>query len=1310
MEITAKQRNDEVFIAQRSYTTHILTHGSTSDADPKMCSVPGVPTPGSEVSVVITRVNLNQNCGLVELWVNLNNEIKHVYEEMREEIQTPKRNFCGPEGKTGDLCLVSIEEKWHRARIVSVQEEKYNVFLIDQGQLHGTRSDTLAWGKDECFILPPEIECCVLANVLSIENNWPERATNFLKSLPGKEFRGTVQHALMPDRKILLDLTIISKHLCKEGVAKKVPAVEFKNLVLKCSNLPEENKMDMITKEQSLNVCSQLESNDQYFYPEVTTNSLESIRVTEVIDPSNIFCELGLFSKAMKILTEQLNQELNDKASTDKSQPQTVGAPCAAMGMDGKWRRALLKSQVASEDTTVEVFFVDEGKTELVQASNVKNLDRKFLRMPVITYKCKMEGAKNDRQWEHKEIDHLKSIILDQNIVARFQSHNLPEDKYNVILYTSSAACINDYFFETKVDEFKNDANFPHKLFINCDAATPSNSQNSSLIQGYNSPFSPMERPLCDSLTVGASVNVRISCIDGPNKFWCQTSQCDKKLDVLMKDLQCYYASVHPKPLVESFCVAKNPDDNKWYRAKIITGQQSPDVEVRFIDFGETKKVPLRELRPIDPTFLRLDAQAFQCSLVNVPPTDLDHANKEFHKFVDESSDLKCVIKAVTSDEEGMLLNVVDLQTQSESASQVLTEKLATIPAVFNRSDYKIEVASKEKICISYSETVHNFYCQLDRNSQLFQQVQRDLKKLASNAVHAEHSFAVNDICIAKYSDAKWQRGQVVEISPDLKVHFVDLGKTLAVNKSDIQPFPNEASSARTVPILAVPLALFNVPEDIPEEINAWFAEKVVGKSLAMSVLGKEENGKLLIELFEDLRSLNAQVREKIVNFRSTSANALNDSTTKKTDAMEVDGPKNTHNASEVFATKIIDYRKPVVSFETQQVLKATSISSPDYFWLECGDTSELDKIMELAQIEGQLPQPPKFWESVTYRFAVLALYKDDNKWYRAKVLKDKRDSDGISVVFVDYGNEEKVKLEEVRPISKKLLEFPPQAFLCTLELDVEQDDEEEWSGELCDKFYDLVLKQPVSVKVLKMGRNWDVHMPQYTVHIDNEQVYELLQSSGIKYGENAITNPPDEPFKPFRHYGYKNILYNKLYEISEMAQKEEEEEEPEEEDDDYDEDDEDEYNEDEHYRKFISKICPDCPCLAYDHEDKKWHRAHIVWVACNDIKVVLVDTGKHFSVRPCNASDTAQFVEDNQWYRALVGEKSGDKYNVVFVDYGNEIDDVTIKEQESCRKIFSINLRKRFCAHCMDLKVARHLGRQSFDDFYSTILDKRLK
>ncbi|KAL3968591.1 fatty acid-binding protein 1, liver [Sarotherodon galilaeus] len=910
-----------------------------------MCSIPGLPAPGTEIPVLIMRVNLKPNCGLVELWVNMDDEKKHIYEQMREEIQTPHRKFSGLEGKPGDLCLVCIRETWHRARIISIESQTYNLFLIDQGQPHIATNEVLAWAQNDSFLLPPEFECCILANILSLEKNFPDRATKFLMSLPGKKFKGLVQYVLMPDRTILLDIPVVSKHMCKSRVAKKIPVEEFKNIVLKCLNFPNDESSEAfdVTQEQSLNVSSQFAKHNQYFYPELLTDILETVYVTEVIDPENIFCQLLILSKAVKILSEQIHQHYEESSNFGEELPQSCGDPCTAKGTDGRWHRSLLKQNIETCDGAVKVFHVDEGKNDLVPVKDIRPLAGKFLRMPVITYRCSLNGIKeNGREWTAVQTDLLKSLLLNKTVVVTFDHYDATQYIYNVTLYAANATCVNSSFLEkadfiplSKLEqdlivlnesinssflsllEDEQCMNLQNKVNVIPDGVpegTAPSSKNKTVNGGQeraspscnsdiytkassepavdcNGPTAPgfcseLQSACHDSaFTVGSSVNVKVSCIESLQKFWCQKTENEDSLRLLMQDLQNHCSSTLYQPLVQSICVARNPDDNMWYRARIVANSNSPVVDVRFIDYGQIKKVPLQDVHPIDPAFLRLSTQAFPCCLVNlksptypVTTTWNSDALAEFHKFVDLSAStdngLKCIVKAVESDGEGLLLNMVDIQTASGSACELLDKKCAQSEAhlqcppqvtsdVYNYSTYNIEVGGKENVWITSSETVNHFYCQLDRNAKLFDKLMESVAQLLSEPQRLDQTLGLNSLCFARYTDNEWYRGQVVEMTPKLKVHFVDYGDTLVVSETDICPFPTEVSVARSFPVQAIPLGLFDVPAELPQEVNQWFADRAVGRSFTISV-AKVENGKLIVELYDGSVSVNMKVRERI--------------------------------------------------------------------------------------------------------------------------------------------------------------------------------------------------------------------------------------------------------------------------------------------------------------------------------------------------------------------------------------------------------------------------------------------------------------
>ncbi|XP_022606968.1 tudor domain-containing protein 6-like [Seriola dumerili] len=1398
-----------------------------------MCSIPGLPTPGSEVTVLITRVNLNPSCGLVELWVNVDDGRKHIYEQMREKIQIPERKFYGSEGKPGDLCLVCVSDTWHRARIVSIQSETYNVFLIDQGQPHVTTSETLAWAHSDSFLFPPEIESCILANVLSPENNVPEEATKFLKSLPGHKFKGLVQHVLMPDRTILLDITFISKQMCKFGVAKKIPGDEFKCLVLKCLHLPKEEAPE--AQEQNSNVSCQLEKHEQYFFPELLTDSFETVNVTEVTDPQNIFCKLHIFSKVLKILSEQIHQYYEEGSDFGEVQPQTCGDPCAAKGMSGRWHRSLLKQNITTDDGAVEVVHVDEGKTELVPVGDIRPLHGKFLRMPVVTYLCSLDGLQGkDTSWTMDQTEYLKSLLLNQTVVARFDHHNIHarQDVYDVTLYAANSACINYCFLEmaglfppckTEHDSNVLKESIPssflsslgdkqcmdlqNKVNVNVDdlqeqslPSTKNLEVNGSMDDGSTSGADaihlkePLEHPstgfpsevhhACDDdvFTVGSGINVKVSCIESLQKFWCQSTENGDSLSLLMQDLQKHYAAAHPQSLVESICVARNPDNNMWYRAKIIASHHSPVVDVRFIDYGQIRKVPLQEVRHIDPAFLWLNAQAFQCCLFNLKKstyptavTSADAALAEFQKFVDSgatsSTGLKCVVKAITSDEEGLLLNMVDIETPSDSACKLLAQKCAQTEAhmqippqvpsdAYNYSSHNIEVGGKEKVWVTSSENIGHFYCQLDRNSHLFDKVTENVKQLIGQPQYPDHPLGLNSICFVRYTDNQWHRGQIVEMSPKLKVHFVDYGDTLVVNESDIRPFPSEGGLARSILVQAVPLGLSDIPGEVPQEVNQWFADKAIGHSFTISVVEKGAKGKLIVELFDGSLNVNVKIRERIskmvqqkvttfiqqtdqqlsnsseqagvpnedcltqellnVSLTTSSQSITNVSTPEIEHGKTLDeGRQPTldviledketvlaqtfiqggHSDSQIMQlslppcsegnVNICMYKRPNISQDKAEEVYASCIVGPHYFWCQYNNTEDLNMVSMLAQEAGQAQKNMMFPETLGPGSPCLALFSSDNRWYRSQVIK--RTDDTLHVLFIDYGNEADVDINNVRALPQGLLDKAPQAFLCSL--NGFEESKGTWDDQVYDDFYNLLVDKPLRVTVFNIEDHSEIAVPQYAVQIECENI--LVNNAMRKYWkpvatehvmtkscqmENSLQGGQTE-FNMTHINVSKGNTNTSLYKKPKISKSQTE----------------------SVYASCI--VEPGFFWCQYANTEDLSELSMLAQEAGQAQKnMMFPETLGPGS--PC----LALFSSDNQWYRSQVIQRTDDTLHVLFIDYGNE-SDVDINNVRALPQGLLDKAPQAFLCSLNGFEESKGTwDDQVYDDFYNLLVDKPLR
>uniref|UniRef100_A0A3Q1HAU0 Tudor domain-containing protein n=1 Tax=Anabas testudineus TaxID=64144 RepID=A0A3Q1HAU0_ANATE len=1206
-----------------------------------MCSIPGLPTPGTEVSVLLTRVNLNPDFGLVELWVNMDDGRKHIYEQLREEIQIPKRKFYGSEGKPGDLCLVCISDIWHRARIASIQSETYNVFLIDQGQSHIAISEDLAWGNSDSFLLPPEIEFCILANVLSLDNNWPKRAAKFLKALPGKQFKGLVQHVLMPDRTILLDIPIVSKQMCKFEVAKKIPGDEFKCLVLKCLHLPEGDSSVAchLMQEETLNVSCQLEKHGQYFYPELLTDTFETVIVTEVIDPNKFFCKLLIFSKAVMILSEQIHQHYKERPDFGDAQPQTCGDPCAAKGTNGRWHRSLLKQNTVTSDGTVVVLHVDEGQTEVAPFGDIRPLHETFLRMPVFTYLCSLTGVKdNGTGWTTDQIEYLKSLLLNQTVVARFDHHNIPQDVYDVTMYAANAACINDCFMQTT---------------------------------GLLPPCKSEQNPNVEKAVIPSAF---VSALE----------------DKQYTDLE-------------------NEDS----------------VEVDYLHKG---------------TFSSTKSLEVNSRIDDVPTSsanDLDNKDSSEH-----------------------------------SAPLTHNDGCLSTGFHYNYSTYNIEVGGKEKVGVTCAENVHHFFCQLKRNSHLFDKVMENINQLIGQPQCTDHQLGLDSICFARYRDGQWYRGQIVEMSPKPKVHFVDFGYNLAVDESDIRPFPSEACIARSVPVQAVALGLFDVPDDVPQEVNQWFADHAVSHSLTISVIAKGTKGNLIVELFDGSLNVNVEVRERISKLIQNEMTGLHQqpdqqlsncseqgcapneyfltqelmnvqvlTNNTEQNKEEVKSPQeSTHSASETENGETSDetvmretftkgshgdseitpfslssrpednvdiFKRPDISQNKTEEVFASCIVGPHYFWCQFyANTEDLCKVSMLAQEAGQAQQDVMLMHTFSPGSPCLALFSSDTQWYRAQVIQ--RTDDTLHVLFVDYGNESDVNIKDVRSLPQSVLEIAPQAFLCSL--NGFDHSKGSWEDQVYDDFYSLLVDKPLKLTVLDMQDHSELTLPQYKVQLECENV--AVNDAVQKYWKSAVTE----------HVMTESPEREKSLQPSQTEATES--------------------------MFLIGQSNLTCPNSSEENVNTCiYNKAQISKNTTLDVYASCIVEPNFFWCQYANVKDLSKmstlaqeagqaqedvmfmdtlgpgspclalFSSDNHWYRAQVTQRTGDTLHrngdtvrVLFVDYGNE-SDIDIKDVRSLPLGLLEMAPQAFL--CSLKGFDRSKGSwddQVYDDFYNLLVDKPLR
>ncbi|XP_060571770.1 tudor domain-containing protein 7-like isoform X2 [Ruditapes philippinarum] len=134
-----------------------------------------------------------------------------------------------------------------------------------------------------------------------------------------------------------------------------------------------------------------------------------------------------------------------------------------------------------------------------------------------------------------------------------------------------------------------------------------------------------------------------------------------------------------------------------------------------------------------------------------------------------------------------------------------------------------------------------------------------------------------------------------------------------------------------------------------------------------------------------------------------------------------------------------------------------TFIYNPGYFCVQRED-SIIDTIAEQLQTHCQSTSSPPSKDLEKGRYCA-ALFSGDGAWTRAQILQHRPDGT-VELLFVDYGNVESVKEDDIRWLSPELAKYPCQAISCSLYGIQPLQGESEWGETASTLFADEVQEQ----------------------------------------------------------------------------------------------------------------------------------------------------------------------------------------------------------------------------------------------------------
>uniref|UniRef100_A0A672ZA77 Tudor domain containing 6 n=1 Tax=Sphaeramia orbicularis TaxID=375764 RepID=A0A672ZA77_9TELE len=729
---------------------------------------------------------------------------------------------------------------------------------------------------------------------------------------------------------------------------------------------------------------------------DLSLNSSHVAAVHHVSNPSEFWIQTQNYENEFDKLMDDMFYLYKDTRENVVENP-TVDHYCAAKAEDGNFYRATV-SEVGNAQ--VKVFFVDYGNSEVVDRSCIRTLPEEFKQLPRLALKCTLVDVKpHDGKWSHDACEFFTKAVEDKVLNVHVMA------KYD-----------DSYVVQLTDPEAHGERDLGKLIYIRLRCQFSNSGMSVQTPNALGPPINEKRIPTFKEqmFSIGNVLDVSVSYIESPNDFWCQLVHSAGHLKMLMHDMQAHYSGSVFEPLVGTACVARHPDNKMWYRALVIHKHETPHVDVLFIDYGQTETISLFDLRSICKEFLTLPGQAFRCSLLNpVDPTSAindwnEEAIARFHTFVENAASnfviLKCTIYAVMYNKQKIVFNVVDLETPFESICTSMVNLVKSVPPKkASWSSFSLD---------TYYYSTHN----LERNVEVIEDLKMKVNSLCGQLETIKLPSIFGTLCFAKYTDGQWYRGQIKATKPSILVHFVDYGDTIEVNKSDLLPVPREANYIMSVPVQALVCALSDVPNNVCSEVNNWFETNATECKFQALVVAREPDGKLNGEKQLTCRFVRQSRSVWEVSLEEEGMEVVCKVPVKSL----TDDSGNANDKCE----------------QVKEELDQKLLQNPCCLYFSHQDLQEgqqLD-VYITAPNDDQTFWYPRHIDTTTFPLGspCIALFSKDQHWYRAEVID--KDGDELSVLFVDYGNQSKVKAADVKEITPVLMESPTQAFLCELE------------------------------------------------------------------------------------------------------------------------------------------------------------------------------------------------------------------------------------------------------------------------------------
>ena len=737
----------------------------------------------------------------------------------------------------------------------------------------------------------------------------------------------------------------------------------------------------------------------EYIQHAISPEVKHQVYISHVVSPDEFYVQFESMLDDLTVLSQEITQFYStlDPTSHVLRKPCPGMLCCAKFSEDGSWYRGRVNCVSRSG---LNVKFIDYGNDELVGLRDVKVIDKNFIHHPQQAILCGLGVSKD--LWTTEERSIFKSVTLDKSFDAKFFIRD--GQRWKVSLESDTGSVVD--------------------VFMTKDA---------TLFQQAGSDISGLQtRQFLPTLvTPGQEEEVHMSHVTESGEFYVQLSKTAQDLN-MVEDLLCelYEGEALSELAVEvcfadSLCCAKFTEDGKWYRACVTKVLSDSQVEVKFVDYGNSEIVTVESIKMLKPELLEYPVQAIKCRF-------------DGSKGVWTAADVKkfeaCVLDKPLH---------IEFTRQEDSSWFVTIKELDLFQAAPNNKtkafvNEAIHLNICEKAYFLSADPPECIWLQLAKTEAALSQTMDQIACEVTDEVLVKSQVVKGLACIGCFTeDDQWYRAQVLDVDSSVKVLYVDYGN---VEWLPLDRLRSISDTAMLLPSQAIRCRLSGLQGIEPLKVVNYLNDKLSDKVVEVKAQSQCDDGSFSVVLY--LLGDSQSVNEQIVS------DCLGDTSPSQEAQLEQSSPSKPITAEETRTFKLPDLHqgsKVCVKFVSAFLPTKMKLLLTDKMEERDEITRNITSLYSTLDDNALQLKDPEIGQVCCIPFQHEG--KEYEEWFRGELLSISADG-RATAMLVDYGNCEEIPLSKLRVLTDELLATPVHVVDCSLSGICPSSEDRQWSPE----------------------------------------------------------------------------------------------------------------------------------------------------------------------------------------------------------------------------------------------------------------------